>query len=547
MGFEACAEQPTTCNTGERADGGEITWVIEQPWGGVYNTYRTEGGSYYLRQILAGTVPVAGDFSPGGEWTWSTDLFTKAPSVVSTSPQTMVFPISPDAVWSDGVPITVDDFLFAWFHNSGREDHCTGCKPLDTTGWELVDRITADDNGKTVTVVLRDGSVDAEWFAHLAPSPYPAHVAKAKGFDWRTPAGMGQASDHFVTTAPTWSGGPYVFESIVADERAILVPNPKWYGKERPTLRRIVLEVIPNAGDWALAVQNRELDGGAPLAFNRDVLAQLKDVPGVKTTVGFGGGTFDHLELNGESPALADVALRRAILTAFDAKQVRQRMFGGVEPTLRTNHFFEANSPRHQDVVTKTGFGSGDLVKARDILAAAGYTGAQAGGSLSKGGAKVPDLRFAHGATKATFAEMVQAQLAQIGITVTPVPVASSEFLRTIGGGGFDLTAFSFGGGPLVVGAPGQLFRSNSPVNFTGVKDPKIDGLIDRIQSIVDLDGVAGVVNQIATLALEHATLLPLWDNPSYAFVREGYVNVRDNRYSSVRALYNGEAWGLSR
>ena len=530
----------------ERAEGGEITWLIEQPWGGVYNDYRTEGSSYYLRQVLAGIVPLAGDYSPDGEWTWNTNLFTEAPSIVTESPQTMEFPISPDAVWSDGEPIDVDDFLLAWFHNSGRDDQCIGCEPADTTGWELVETIEGGDDGKTVTITLREGTADAEWFAHFGPSHFPAHVAEAEGFDWRTPEGMGQASEHFVTTAPTWSAGPYRFESIVPDERAILVPNPRWYGEVRPTLDRIVLEVIPNAGDYALAVQNGELDGGAPLAFNTDVLAELEQDGSVQTSVGFGGSTFDHLELNSASPALSDLALRRAVLTAFDTQQVRQRSFGDVEPTLRTNIFFEAADLRHEDVVTETGFGSGDLDAARAILVGAGYTGAEPGGSLARDGADVPDLQFTHGPSKATFAEVVQAQLAELGITVALVPVAPSEFLATLSGGSFDLAAFSLGGGPLVVGAPGQLFRSDSPINFTGIDDPEIDTLIDEIRTVVDLDAVTPVANEIAALALDHATLLPLWDNPAYSFVRDGYVNVRDNRYSSVRALYNLEAWGLA-
>ncbi len=541
----ACGDDDDDGGTGS-ADGGEITWLIEQPWGGVYNDYRTEGSSYYLRQVLAGIVPLAGDHAPDGEWTWNTNLFTEAPTVTAESPQTMVFPISPDAVWSDGEAIDVDDFLFAWFHNSGREDQCTGCEPADTTGWELVDTIEAGDDGKTVTITLREGAADAEWFAHFGPSHFPAHVVEAEGIDWRTPEGMGQASEFFVSAEPTWSGGPYLIESIVPDERVILVTNPEWYGDVQPSLDRIILEVIPNAGDYAIAVQNGELDGGAPLAFNTDVLAELEQDGSVQTTLGFGGGTFDHLELNSASPALSDLALRRALLTAFDAEQVRQRSFGDIEPTMRTNIFFEAADPRHEDVVTETGFGSGDLEAARAILAGAGYTGAEPGGSLAKDGVDVPDLQFTHGPSKATFAEVVQAQLAELGITVAVVPVVPSEFLATLSGGSFDLAAFSFGGGPLVVGAPGQLFRSDSPVNFTGIDDPEIDALIDEIQTLVDLDDVTRAANEIAALALDHATLLPLWDNPAYSFVRDGYVNVRDNRYSSYRALYDLEAWGLA-
>jgi peptide/nickel transport system substrate-binding protein len=298
-----------------------------------------------------------------------------------------------------------------------------------------------------------------------------------------------------------------------------------------------------------VAVQNGELDGGAPLAFDPDVLASLADDDGVSTAVGSGGGTFDHLELNSASPALADVALRKAILTALDVAQLRRRTFGDVDPApaLRTNLFFEQSDPRYTDVVGPTGFGTGDLDAARSILSAAGYTGASAGWTLAKDGAAVPELRFVHGPNKATLAEVVQSELAELGLAVTLVPVAPQDALTTLAGGGFDLAAFSLGGGPLVVGAPGQLFRSDirsdSQINFTKVEDPAIDGLIDQLRSVVDPDEVADLANQIATLAIDHATVLPLWDNPSFSFVRDGYAGVDDNRYSSARALYDIGTW----
>jgi peptide/nickel transport system substrate-binding protein len=308
----------------------------------------------------------------------------------------------------------------------------------------------------------------------------------------------------------------------------------------------VVLEVIPNPGDWALAIQNGELDGGAPLAFVPDVVAQLEDDADVETTVGSGGGTFDHLEVNSKSPALADVNLRRAILTAIDTKELRRRTFGDVDATLRTNTFFEASSAHHVDLMGPAGFGSGNVDAAREILADAGYSGAEPGGTLAKAGADVPALRFPHGAAKAALVEVVQAQLAQIGLTVTPVSVVVQEFLTTLSGGSFDLAAFSLGGGPLVVGAPGQLFRSDSPVNFTGLAVPEIDELIDRIPSLTDIDEVAELVNQVAEMALEQATVMTLWDNPSFAFVRHGHINVGDNRYSPYRALYDVGAWALA-
>ena len=41
-------------------------------------------------------------------------------SVTSTSPQTVVYKINPKAVWSDGTPITADDFIYNWQAQSGN-------------------------------------------------------------------------------------------------------------------------------------------------------------------------------------------------------------------------------------------------------------------------------------------------------------------------------------------------------------------------------------------------------------------------------------------
>ena len=41
-------------------------------------------------------------------------------SVTSQSPQTVVYKLNPKAVWSDGTPITADDFIYNWQAQSGN-------------------------------------------------------------------------------------------------------------------------------------------------------------------------------------------------------------------------------------------------------------------------------------------------------------------------------------------------------------------------------------------------------------------------------------------
>jgi peptide/nickel transport system substrate-binding protein len=542
-----CPSAPTTCNSGGRKPGGEITWVVEQGWGDQWNTMRAEGASYYLNEVLAGTTPVAGDFLPSGQWAWNLDLFAAAPRLVSTDPQTAQFVLRTEAVWSDGVPINADDFLFNWYHNSGRTDQCVGCDPAVTTGWSDVASI--ESSGDTVTITLKAGVHDPEWFAQFGPSPYPAHLATKAGIDWHTPQGMGAASAYFRDTVPSWSGGPYRLVSVVNDERVTLAPNPRWYGKEKPTLTRIVKEVLNNQADWPTAVANGEIDGGTPLSYDPDIAQQLRSTPGISTALGASGATWEHVELNLRSPPLADLSLRKAILTALAVKDLRARLYGNVTPPLRTNPLFPPESPYNKDVVSATGFGTGDLAAARTLLSEAGYAGATAGQHLAKGGHAVPDLRFAYLAgnrSRQTFVEVAQQVLGQIGLTVTPVAVPGANFGTTLRTGAFDLTIYSMLSGPLFTDGASTYYRTGSNIDFSGVSDPGLDRAADAVLQSSDLAEAAASANQVAERVMAHAAVLPLWENPAFIFVRKTVVNVRDDTLSEVRAMYDIAAWGVS-
>ena len=65
-------------------------------------------------------------------------------SAVQTSlnPQTVVYTLNPKAVWSDGTPITADDFIYNWQAQSGNPAYTdVGGKPYDdasTTGYSQI-------------------------------------------------------------------------------------------------------------------------------------------------------------------------------------------------------------------------------------------------------------------------------------------------------------------------------------------------------------------------------------------------------------------------
>jgi peptide/nickel transport system substrate-binding protein len=543
-GLAGCAEHPLDCNSGDRAEGGTATWALGAPWSS-YNTLRVEGADAATAAALAGIAPGIGDFAPDGQWQWNRDLLASDPEITVADPQTMVYELRPEAVWDDGTPISVDDFRYTWFQMSGRDDQCVGCNAKYTIGWEDVASVEGTDEGRTVTITMNPGITNAEWFALFEPSPYPAHLAEAAGFDWRTPEGMGKSSEHFRDTLPTWSGGPYRIDSVVDGERVVMVPNPEWYGEEQTTLDRIVKEVVPPS-EWALAVRNGELDGGSA-GFDPNAYDELRELDGVTTSIG-AGDTWEHLDLNLRAPALQDEALRKAIFTAIDVRDARDRIFGDVAPALRTNHFFPSSSPYHEDLLEEAGFGSGDIEAARGLLTDAGYTGAEPGQRLAKDGVEVPALRFAFisaNAARSTFVELAQSYLAELGIEVTPQPGPAAGFIDTLGGGDYDLVIWALSSGPTFTNSPNLFFATDSPVNFNGYSDVAFDAAADEVLTFADVAEAAAAANAADELVVDRAVNLPLWDNPAFAFASDRLVNVRDDTFSYVRAMYAMQAWGI--
>lgn len=540
-GLDDCAENPTTCNSGSRAEGGVVTWVVDQGHDAVFNVNRPDGGSVYLLQAFEGLFPRTGYFAPSGEWTWDYDLLADEPQLVNQDPMTIVYNIRAEAVWSDGTPISVDDFLWNWNHNSGDETKCTACLPRSTAAWGNVANVEGSNNGKTVTITLTNP--DPEWYARYGPG-YPAHWT---GDDINDPDGMTASSDFFHANVPDWSGGPYLVQSWDPNERIVMVPNPLWYGAIKPSVDRLVKEIVTDRGSWLPAIQNREVDGGSPASFTPELLEDFARANNVYTSVGSGGAVWEHIDFN--LNRVPDKALRQAIFTAIDVQDARGRIFSAAAtPPLRGHHVFTSASPNYVDNTAGTGFGSGDAAAARAILEAAGYTGFEGNGSTltAPDGTPVPPIEFsflAANQNRAIFVELTQSYLADIGITVVPSP--TDALGTTLTGGDYDLVIFGWSGSPVFTQAPFQYWHSGSGSNFGGLNNADVDRLVDEARSQTDISVSVRMIHEASKIVIEEAYVLPMWDSLNFMFVHDSVANIRDNHFSSLRSQYNLAEWGV--
>jgi len=540
-GFADCDANPDTCNSGEVADGGEIIFAAEQEFTS-WAQFTDEGNAFVGSQVLQGVLPQLYVFTPSGKHQWNMDLLAEEPQMTSTSPQTMVYKFRPEAKWSDGTDITVDDVILQWKMRSGRPDHCEGCTPASTSGWDKIESIEGSDNGKTFTVTLKQGEVHAEWFG-IIDALYPAHLAKASGADLNTPAGVAQAEKWFSENVPTWSGGPYKIDQFTPGQAVILVPNENWYGKTKPKLDKVTYRFITDQGQLIPALQNKEIHSAYPQP-NPDLVQQANSTPGVITRIGH-GYQWEHLDLNLKNKWLADPELRKAIFTAISIKEINDKTFGSFDPKIQQlgNHVFMNGTQYYKDVITSTGQGSGDIEKAKQILTDAGYT--LEGDVLKKNGETVGPLRFRHtegNQLRATTGEIVQSALKKIGIEVTIEPTATLG--ATLAQGDFDIMIFAWVGNPLFLDGLGQIWKTGGGGNYGSYSNPEVDKLIDEALQQTDIAAAAEKANQAMEIMAKDAYVLPIAQKPTFLMVYGDYLNIRDNPTNSGPA-YNNHEWGL--
>ena len=317
--FVDCATRPNDCNTGKVKPGGTMTFAIEKKLSG-WNIADVSASSFDFQQVLAGVLPSAFVSIPDLGDRLNSDLLSSA-EMTGVNPQAIVYTIKPEAVWSDGTPISADDFIYAWRTRNGVD--CPECKVASTAGYEQIKSVTGSDGGKTVTVVYKTPYVDwHQTFGNI----YPAHIAARQG-------GLAASFAWFGENRPDYSGGPYLISAYEPDRSITEVPNPRWYGATKPQLDRLVFRIVTDQNQEVPALRNNEVQVIYPVGVNRDIVDQVRRIPDVQYSVGK-GLKWEHLDLNVRNPLLRDRELRRAILMAVDRTEIIEKTVGQYAPDI---------------------------------------------------------------------------------------------------------------------------------------------------------------------------------------------------------------------
>ncbi|MEH1015606.1 ABC transporter family substrate-binding protein [Micromonospora sp. CPCC 206060] len=525
----------TPTSSGEVADGGTLTLAASSPIAD-WNPLSAAGDTTGQRQQQWPFYPHPFLTNSDTSVVLNTALLESA-TVVSTSPMKVEYKIQQKAVWSDGTPITGKDFEYTQAVQDPKK--CAACKAAFTEGYSLITSVESVNDGRTVTMTY--SKPFSAWQA-LFNYVLPAHVAASYG-DLATSFNEG-----FSKNVPKVSGGPYVIKDYQDGISMTMVKNPKWYGAPAH-LDTITTRYISGQGAQITALQNGEID----LVYQNPTLDTVNEVKAMNgMTVLLGSTlTYYHLGMKTTGDVMSDAPLRKAIATALDLDDIRKRTVGQYAPdlvTMKSSAYVPGQKvggvAAYRDNTDEVNIGKGDTKAALGILEQAGYR--VTGDKLTlPDGKPLRDLKLLTLSTdvlRMELAQIVQAQLKQLGITVVIDPADGSRYSPALRSGSFDIMAT---GTALDLGALSlQQWYGTGAARSFGYSSAEADRLFAAAATELDPAKQVDLMNQVDRVLLADGVVLPLFASPQMAVYSDKFANIFINP-SKYGTTMNVEQWGL--
>ena len=459
------------------------------------------------------------------------EAFMAGAELTGQDPQTITYRIRPEARWSDGVPITAADFRFLWEHLNGTNRKIDAAT---VTGYERIRTVTGSADGKTVTVVF--GRPFAEWKG-LFTNLLPAHYVR------RQPGGWNRGLARHPETIP--SGGPFRIAGFRPGETVTLVRNDNYWGP-RAHLDTIQFRLVPDSDAQLAALRNHEADLIRPQSTT-DLVNAARRLPDVQSQVRSSLG-FEHLTFNLKHPALAELAVRQAIATAIDTRQVVDRLLAPLNPDAQVlgNRIWLGGQQPYQDHTG--GYGKGDTQAAKQLLERAGWSLGD-DGTYRKGGRRL-HLRLAtltEDPRRRAEIVLLQAQLAEAGIQLSLYYTSSRTlFEKWLPEGNFDIADFAWRGGPFALSGSQDTYRPDGGSNYGKFTDPTIDALFRQAIGEPDPTRAADLGNQIDQRLWDRLPSIPLYQLQEFLAWRNDLRNVTNNP-TTEGPFWNVATWAFAK
>jgi len=443
---------------------------------------------------------------------------------VSADGLTYTFHLRPEARWSNGAPVTAQDFVHSWERglNPRIASDYNDALCILANGRRYYESILARDaEGLTPILPFSEVGVQAldsgtlrvtleqpcpyflDLLAGAVPTFWPVYRPALQGlaYDWPesyepAPDGSYDAGrDHF-TTRHLWTrperfvcNGPFVLESWQFKYKMRLRKNPHYWDAEHVALETIDILPMADRNTRFMCYETGAVDLAMDPAAAISRVLYRRLLAGQRPDYQHGDNLATYFyRLNVTRPPLDDRLVRRALSQAVDRQQLCSVVWGfGQKPArvLVPPHFaaeMARDGPGGETYVYQGPGGHADDVdQARDCLLRAGWIYERPGAPPVRDGQPFPTLQILyntdalHDAIAQAVAHMWRTRL---GVRVELQNVESKVFHERVRKLDYDVARASWYADYLDPNTFLDVFRSGSGNNRTGFADASYDALL---------------------------------------------------------------------
>ena len=422
-------------------------WVLDSA--AAYSSYQTH---LAVMEPLIRFTEDGQSLAPGlaREWVYDPDALT------------ITFTLQDGAAFSNGDPVTAEDVAFS------LDVWRTG--PNFGESWAAIAAVTGEGNQVVLELEFPDNTI------------LPLMASSVSGIMPKDFAGM--TEDDFYNSPI--GAGPFVVEEWSLGGRIRLTPNPHYYDPERPYVDELILEVIADE------TERQNLFEAGQVHINEylspTVAPQYNEAAVYKCIV----HSIEHIGLNVTRPPFDDLSARQAVAYAVDYDAIDAALgeyFGLPSGILAPNiwHWVPPTKPYFRQ----------DLATAQELAA----------NSSLAGGVDVEMIYDAGNELDTLVSQIVQANLAEIGVNVSLTALETGAFLDRAFSVDADITPWNYGaiqpdmGDPMVwIWATGWLFSGYET-------DTLFNDFLDYGAAATEADQEA-IVAKIQDDAIDHAAAI---------------------------------------
>jgi ABC-type oligopeptide transport system substrate-binding subunit len=403
------------------------------------------------------------------------------------------FHLRHDIQWSDGRPVTAEDFRWSWLRvlkPATGSRYASTLLPIRNAArynsGELTDSsavgIRATDDSTLIVTLEHPTAYFLYLVQFYTALPVRRDVVERWGLTWTRP-------EHVI------GNGAFTLASWRQNDRFVLARNPRYWNAMSVGLQRVVAYTIDDLNTsinlYKAGVIDWNPSGGIPSSY----------IPSMRRYADYRHGRFQAIyfySINVSRKPFDDVWVRRALNLALDREAItRDLLKGSRDP-------WGNMTPSGYPGYTAPPALGYDPARARECLAKAGYPG----------GRGFPPLRIVFNTSEDNrrIAEAVQAMWTRtLGI---PVELENQEWgslLQTMVGLQYDVVRRSWIGDYLDPDTFLQCFRSGDGNNRTGWREPRYDALLAAADAELDPARRMKLLSQAEGLLLDEGPVIPIY------------------------------------